>query len=190
MYAANGLGSNYIPVTPKSLSNIYWSVAIPKMLYGLEVCPINENSIMILEDAHRNFSRFVQYVPQNTPNPANCATVGWITIDPIIASAKIMFILRTLCMPVTSIFRRVLISRITDLTNIDVFNKESFEGPVKSALKCFYKYDLTDPLVKFVTNGDKDQLNSAKLHVKSVILNLEGLNKNKTRWLMLKIVVI
>ena len=173
MYAAKGLGSQSIPVPPTILSKIYWSVAIPKMLYGLEVCPLSDNSILMLEDAHRQFARSVQYLPQNTHIPANCATVGWITIQPFIAIAKIMFVLRTLCLPTTNLFRTVLVSRLINLTNNDVYLQETYEGPIKSALKYFHKYDLISILMEFIYNGSEDVLKMTKNRIKAIVFDIE-----------------
>ena len=173
MFAAKGLGSQIIPVPPPILSKIYWTVAIPKLLYGLDVCPIEQSPIIMLEDAHRQFSKFVQYLPQNTPTPASCATIGWVTIEPYIAIMKIMFILRTLCLPSTNIFREILTNRLTDLLHSDNYHREGFVGPVGSALKYFYKYGLMELLRQFICNGSNDMLKRAKSNVKNVIISLE-----------------
>ena len=174
MFTAKGIGSQSIPVPPLILSKIYWTVAIPKLLYGLDVCPIEESSIVMLEDAHRQFSKFIQYLPRNTHTPASLSTVGWLSIEPYIAIGKIMFILRMLCLPHSNIFREILISRLTDLIRYDNYQREAFVGPVKSALKYFYKYDLINLLMQFISNGKKDMLNSAKSNIKNLINNLES----------------
>ena len=37
LLAARGIGSNLVPVNPVVLSRIYWSVSVPRMLFGIEV---------------------------------------------------------------------------------------------------------------------------------------------------------
>ena len=126
MYSAKGIGSPVTPVPPPILSKIYTSVALPKLLYGLDVCPIEDNAVVMLENAHRQFARFVQYLPQNTPTPSSLATLGWMSITPQIALLKIMFILRTLCLPVHNIFAETLRFRLTDLICNDNFSRDVF----------------------------------------------------------------
>ena len=53
IYSAKSLGNDNLSVPPKTLSRIYWSVAIPKMLYGLDITPVNDNCMIYLESAYR-----------------------------------------------------------------------------------------------------------------------------------------
>ena len=39
LYASRGIGSSTVPLAPSVLSKIYWTVSVPKMLYGVEVTP-------------------------------------------------------------------------------------------------------------------------------------------------------
>ena len=49
VYAARGLGSSNVLVPPSVLSKIYWSVAVPKLIYGLEITPIEETDMINME---------------------------------------------------------------------------------------------------------------------------------------------
>ena len=40
--------------------SIYWRVAVPKMLYGLEIVPIEVKNLSHLGQAHRKFARRIQ----------------------------------------------------------------------------------------------------------------------------------
>ena len=65
LHAARGLGSQQVPVTPAVLSKLYWSIAVPKMVYGFEVTPISKSRIRELDDAHRQNAKIVQGLPAN-----------------------------------------------------------------------------------------------------------------------------
>merc|ERR1711947_44777 len=112
IYSDKGLGFDYVPFPPGTMSKIYWSVAIPKMLYGMDIVPIEENSALCLEDAHRQDAKLIQNLPMNIHKPAPLATVGWMSIQSYIAIMKIMFVIRTLCLPDNNLFKEVLRKRI------------------------------------------------------------------------------
>ena len=75
LYCARGLGTNQVPVDSISLSKIYWAIGIPKMTYGLDVCPVTTQSLNDIELAHRHHARIIQEIPNNTPKPAVLATL-------------------------------------------------------------------------------------------------------------------
>ena len=107
--AARGLGSRNIPCDPQVLSKIYWTVAIPQMLYGYDVTPINSSGITLFENAHRKNSKLVQGLALDVPNPTPLANMGWISIDSYIAMIKMLFLMRTLCLPLGNLYREFVI---------------------------------------------------------------------------------
>ena len=173
IHAAKGLGSDNVPVPPGVLSKIYWAVAIPKMLYGFEVLPLEESSEIRLEDAHRQNAKYIQGLPRNIHKPAPLATLGWLSIHVYIAIMKIMFIVRTLCLPCNNLFREVLVKRINYLSCDRNYKSEKIHGPVKNALQYFKKYDLMKILDKFKIAGNVQLVNETKIYVKKVIWNFE-----------------
>ena len=82
--AALGLGSTNVRTSPNTLSKIYWGVSIPKMLYGLEVTPIDDQCIEMLEDSHRENAIMIQGLPKTTPKPAPTMMMGWQSIESVI----------------------------------------------------------------------------------------------------------
>ena len=63
LLAARGLGSASVRVPPTVLSKIYWAVAMPKMVYGMEVTDFDSSNIMMMETAHRVNAKIVQGLP-------------------------------------------------------------------------------------------------------------------------------
>ena len=76
VYSARGIGSERVPVSPLVMSKLYWSVVIPNITYGLEVTPLTEQGIQLMERSHRQTCWLIQGLPQNTPTPDPIATVG------------------------------------------------------------------------------------------------------------------
>ncbi len=44
-YAVQGLGNEFVPVTPVVASKVYWSVCMPRMTHGIEVATISDTSM-------------------------------------------------------------------------------------------------------------------------------------------------
>ena len=169
VYAARGLGSGNNPVSTKAMSKIYFSVALPKMTYGLEVTPVSESCLLTLEDAHRVNAKLIQGLPKNTHRPVPLATVGWVSIQAHVALLKIMFLLRILCLPINSLYRKIVVSRIEMLSNDSVNVKEKMIGPIKDALYYVSRYRLNDIITKYLNNAVDNNLKSTKRYIKEII---------------------
>ena len=74
------------------LSQIYWSVGVTRMLYGLDVKPVSDAGLQELESAHREHAKIIQGLPNNVPNPAPLATLGWMSISSYVAIMKLRFL--------------------------------------------------------------------------------------------------
>ena len=84
LYAACGMGSAQVPVPSTDLSKLYWSVAIPKMTYGLAICPLVGTDMNDLESAHHANCRNCAMVTTKTPQSCSTcdtrvATAGFVS---------------------------------------------------------------------------------------------------------------
>ena len=139
--AARGMGSECLPLPPHVLSKIYWAVAIPRMLYGLEITYINEDCFRELEKSHRKNSKIVQNLPDNISNPAPLSSIGWISVKGYIAICQIMFLWRTLCLPEGNEYRMLVLNSITKcITNLSNHRKNKFIGPVEYMFQAIIEY--------------------------------------------------
>jgi hypothetical protein len=152
IYAAKGLGSAQVPATPTVLSKLYWAIAVPKMIYGMEVTPISKILITEMDDAHRQNAKLVQGLPANLPRPAALATVGWLTLESCIAIAKMSFIWKILCLPVDNIYRRVATHILTEVLYTNA--REKHVGPISSTVKVITEYKLDDILRSHLTRNE------------------------------------
>ena len=76
-FAAVGLGSQAIPVSPVVMTKLYWSNCITTMTHGLEVFPLSKPSHELLEQAHGTIAKMVQGISKQTANITPTATLGW-----------------------------------------------------------------------------------------------------------------
>ena len=169
--SAQGLGDSLINVSPMAMSKIYWSVAIPKLTYGLDVTHVDDRCMEKLESIHRQNAKLVQSLPSNVHTPAPLATIGWISMFAHIAVLKIMFLCRTLCLS-DSVYRRLLVIRLNKLRdNPNV--EEKYISPTMSCWKFARIYNLDNVVLSFIDNGNAKRIDSTKRFVKSRVREVE-----------------
>ena len=171
LLAARGMGSHQVPVTPKALSKVYWSVSVPKLTYGLDVLPLSDVEINNIEHAHRQNAKIVQNVSSNVSTPAPLATIGWLSMSAYISMIKIMFIFRTLCcLPTNSVYRQVMVLRLNDCLNGVEFK---IPTPISNMFYHAMKYGLLDDIRKCMNDNNCLNIEYWKSHVKKIIWNVE-----------------
>ena len=106
LLAFRGIGTYNAPVTPSVMSNVYNSVCLTRMLYGIEVMHTTDVNLSDLEHAHLQHAKIIQIIPKNIATPTPLATLGWQSIKALITKAKILFLIRTLLLPDNNIYRR------------------------------------------------------------------------------------
>ena len=170
-FAARSLGSKSVPIVPTVMNKVYNSVAIPKSLYGMEVVPINQSGLSEMEKEHRNMSKVIQNIPQNTPNASHLATVGWHTLDAKISVMKLSFLWRLLCLPLDNIYRVVLTFFLQlCLNNDDYVNPKS---PTYSMFTYVRRYNLIDVLVDSLHADNEGNVLKYKNMIKKVVYTHE-----------------
>ena len=180
LFAARGLGSLRVPVPPKVMSKLYWSVAIPRMTYGLEVVPMDTKGLADMEHAHRQHAKIIQGLPMNSPKPAPLATVGWLTIGAYVAILKLCFLWRILSLPVENIYRRITVERLQQCFLESRANKLS---PIADIFSYVSKYGLREKLLQYVFMNTEVNLQESKRYIKKVVWDLETLSWKATQYL-------
>ena len=176
LYAARGMGSAQVPVPPTVLSKVYWSVAIPKMTYGLEICPLVSSDINDLESAHCANAKIVQWAPQKLPNPAPLATLGWLSLGSYLDVQRMMFMWRTLCLPVNNVYRSVLLSNLKKLIG-DGTPPQKRITPVSMMYDTIKKYGLEEMLESFIERDQFESVEHMRRITKDVVWKSE-----QVRW--------
>ena len=151
MYGIKALGSITVPMTPTISTKLYNSVCISKLLYGCEVMNISENSLDKLEHFHVNSSKNLQGLPDPATNCGSLATIGWQSLNSIIDKMQLLFLWRILMLPMSNIYKVVLINIILNF----VYSKRTLIGsPTIMILDKCKKYNLFDIVIKCIGSGD------------------------------------
>ena len=137
-------------LSPISLSKLYWSVCIPKLLSAGEVRCFANQELEEFEMFHKCIAKDIQNIPQNSPDPMVLASLGWRDIVSQIDYAKLMFIQRILVLDSDCIYRRVFIRRLFYIMMSGIQNPLS---PVVQIVRALHKYNLTEPLLSVLQNG-------------------------------------
>ena len=177
LLAARGIGSPSVPVTPAVLSKLYWSVAVPRSLYGLEVTPITDSGMEELEKMHRNNARIVQGLPHNVPLPAPLATLGWMSMKSHLAMTKMLFMWRVLCMDQNNIYRKVMIIMLKLIIKNEIQKVKMPSSPVSDMYRCIKMYKLDGALREGLLNGNFGKFEEWKKFIKNTVWQVE-----KMKW--------
>ena len=160
------LGSRSVPVSPLTMSKLYWTICIPRMLYGMEIVPLSSNSIEMMEQAHNSMAKMTQGLPNQTANVSCLAPLGWRTIETHLDYLKVMFLWRILSLSVRNIYKQLCIMRLW----YHLYHPEgSHYGPLQNIVDTFVKYDLRDILDRALKSGDYMQIKSFKQLVSNVM---------------------
>ena len=172
IFSGLGIGSSNVTTSPNTMSKLYWAIAIPKMIYGVETTPISDACMNMLEDAHRHHANMIQNLPVRTPKPASLALLGWQSIGSYVAYLKIMFMVRTLCLQQTSIYRQLMITGMNTYQRM-IERGERHTTPVGDMMKYVERYGLNHVIQRCMNGGNWKLTNSAKVIVKKCILDYE-----------------
>jgi len=153
-----GLGSISVPINPAISSKVYYQAIIPKVTYGLEVLPIENADIELLENSHCNSAKIFQQLPIQTAGIGATNTIGWRSIESYMDIMCLMFIWRMLLLPTTCIYKMVLLVRIADYLK----EKGMHMGPTWRVLNLCKKYSLYDYLISAVSKGEYISINKWK----------------------------
>ena len=151
LYAAQSIGSYTVPLNPIVATKIYWEACIPKLLYGLEITDIDENTMIDLEIFHFEAAKHCQGLPTNTSNYGALVTIGWKTLGAQCDIIRLLFMWRLLSLSMLCLYKRIFISRL-----IEIFNNDNQKciGPTQMLVETCKKYGLLNVLKVSVMNGE------------------------------------
>ena len=169
LLAARGIGSMSIPMPPSALSKMYWTIAMSRALYGTELTPYERINMHEIENAHRQNAKIVQGLPGNIPRPSPLMPIGWISIQSYIDIKKIIFLLSILTLPMSNLYRKIVLQILLECSNSIEMPKFS---PVACMFRCVMKYELHTVLIEFIMNGGGN-FNQTKVKIKKIVWDRE-----------------
>ena len=166
LLAFRGVGSYHVPASPTVMSKVYNSVCLTRMLYGIELIPLNQSSLNELEHAHIKQAKIIQGLPQNIATPAPLAPVGWLSIKANVALSKILFLIRILLLPCDNIYKRIALYMLTTRENLNEAGRSN--SPILDMWHQAEKYDILN-IVNNIINGESNSYPVVKKQVKLII---------------------
>ena len=168
--AVYGIGSNRVPISTLSLSQLYWTLCTPILTYGCEVMPLGDAARQLLDGAHWSFARDIQRLPGGTPNPCVLPQIGWMRLSGVIDMLKLNFLWRILMLPMSSLYKVVAVKRILYSKSIDMHTSLS---PIIATLSIAKKYGVFDILLNCLVNVNVLSCGEFKVFVKQKIKQYE-----------------
>ena len=177
VFATRGLGSFEAPVPPTIISKIYWTVAVPRMVYGLEVTPLPVGLIEEMESMHRKLCKLIQGLPLNTPLPAPLAILKWMSIGSHIAMRKIIFLMKLLSLPDRNVYKRMIYHILGPVgQRMPQFSR----SPIKEMYRAAWQYGTGMYIWNTLVYGTNDSIYTQKNEIKESIWAKEELNWKAT----------
>lgn len=150
LFGTIGSGLSSCILSPASISKVYHSVSLPKMITGAEVRYFSKNELDAYDSCHIEVAKRIQNLPTNCPNIAALSSLGWHDILYYVELAKLMFVFRLLSLSADSIYRRIFVLRFYFISSNMVY---SVFSPVAMIIKILKKYHMYDQVVFNLENG-------------------------------------
>ncbi len=148
---------------------LYWSICMSGMLYGIELMSLSSSQVEILETGHRQMGKQIQGLPVSTPNPAVYPQIGWISIRGYILRKMMLFLCKTLCNPVSNVYKDVVIDRITHLR----YMCESSNSPVANMYQACKQLGIAAAIHDGLDSGVMPSYTSFKRWINKAVLDAE-----------------
>lgn len=166
-YAMQSLGTIGCPLPPLIASRLYNGACIPKLLYGVETMHMEDQTIDKLESFHAGSAKMFQGLPENTSNIGSVGLLGWNSIGAKIDIARLLFVWRILLLPMSSIYKKIMITLIISLYANDKYKCN--EGPTADIMRTCDCYNLLEDVMHAVLSGCYISMNKWKGHVVKVV---------------------
>ncbi len=137
-------------MSPLSLSKIYWSVCIAKLLSNAEVNCYSSKELTEFENFHMQMAKDMQLLPCCTPNVSVLANLGWRSIGDYIDYVRIMFIHRIFSLETQVEHRSFVLRRIVYILANGTYSSLS---PLALALEALMKYNLLHFVLEWLDTG-------------------------------------
>ena len=176
VFGFQSMGSRRYPINPISLSKVYCSVSLSKLLYGMEVMDISKREMEALEACHWETGKIIQKLPKNTSNATALPSLGWLSIKGMIQKMQLKFIGSILAMPPENLYKKVLIHRYYQHTH-----SKDHRGPTHKFIETMKEVGTIEKLEEVIQNGLCDNRDKSiwKKEINELIQSHES-----TRWLM------
>ena len=154
-YSFMGLGTRNAQMHLFTLSNLYWKVAVPSLLYGVENISILKKEEDQVTQIHAHAARLFAGVCSTSSGMNVLRLINWPSITGIIERRKMMFLIKIMKLMAKDPVKRLAIRRLSEMiTN----SSQCHEGPIWECYKTFVKYYLMNVLADMVYGKRVDEM--------------------------------
>jgi hypothetical protein len=132
---------------------------------------LKEKNTEELNKTHMNIAKRVQGLLPNTPHIVPLVSLRWIRLSTYMEKEAMHFFWNIMCLPMESIYKQILISRIVDLEASHSVLRG--KGPTESMLRIIDKYGLRGDVRKAISTGAIMTLDQWKHMVKEKVMQKE-----------------
>ena len=147
-YGIQSLGSYVTPLSPIIASRLYNNICIPKLCYGVEIMDVETDTLSCMEQFHSSSSKMFQGLLVQCASVGSVGNIGWLSIEAIIDMMRLLFLWRMLSLPMTCLYKVILVKRITQL-----LYRENGRGPTWNMIATCVKYGIEEFLYEAVETG-------------------------------------
>lgn len=144
-------------------------MCVPKLLYGLEACCINEDCLITMEKANRYCACKLQGFSPQTPIVVPLATLGLQSIESLLHCNKMVMLYRWLSLPSSCMYKKVVIARLV----YHLTDTGSNTGALYDALQLCQHYGLDEHLVTALETGQTMPISKWKQIVRCAVRDNE-----------------
>ena len=167
-YGILSIGSYQVPTSPVTASKLYNDVCIPKLCYGVEIMTVGSESLSTMEVFHNTSAKIFQGLPLQCANPGSLGSIGWLSLESVIDLSRLVFMWKVLAMPISCIYKRIMIRRI-----IYLIDKGQGTGPTWNMVKTYIKYGIFYMLRESVETGTYMDYSEFKKQAKRIVSDLD-----------------
>ena len=128
---------------------IYWTVVMPTLCFGCEICVLKRKDIEQLQAFQRYAARRLQRFFSRSLNITSLVCLGWMDIITFIIARKIIFLRSIFVMNEYLPIRRILTERINDYVEGDL---NAFDSPLLQILGYVSEWGIMDE-IRGMANG-------------------------------------
>ena len=143
--ATAGLGIRKSGLVVATCNLIFWTIVIPIITFGCELWSMCENDILKLQAFQRYAGRRVQRFPQRSPSCSSFFGLGWIRLETLILTKKVIFIHTLVRMVNNNRLCTLFKARVLDyLTDRKVGESNIYGSPIFGMLNASKRLGLLD----------------------------------------------
>ena len=174
MWIFQNVASQRVQPNPLTCSKVYWTAAMSKCCYGMELQCLTKCGLNTLDTVHVSIAKRIQGLNENTANIVPLVSLRWPLLSSFIDQKVLTFMWKIMTLPNDMIYKRILLCRLCDIMQSECIGKT---GPTARFVETCKKYRCDKVLCEAMMTG----INMSNYEWKKVVkANVNEIENN--RW--------